>query len=134
MGKMKSGRVRVKRWGGGTKTDNMGKLLIKTLRESFDVPNGLEKLRNLRHCFQNDFSNKINYKYAKRYRNQFIWQIRFVSCPFKFTSNTKFREQHARLLLFKSITIKSRIPNQTSFEYVLVLCVKTHNISIISVL
>ena len=104
----------------------MGKLLIKTLRESFDVPNGLEKLRNLRHCFQNDFSNKINYKYAKRYRNQFIWQIRFVSCHFKFTSNTKFREQRARLLLFKSIRTKSRIPNQTGFEYVLVFCMKTH--------
>ena len=28
-GKRKSVRVRVKRWGGGTKTDNMGKLLIK---------------------------------------------------------------------------------------------------------
>ena len=126
MGKMKSRRVRVKRRGGGTKTDNMGKLLIKTLRESFDVPNGLEKLRNLRHCFQNDFSNKINYKYAKLYRNQFIWQILFISCHFEFTSNAKFREHCARLLLFKSIRSKSRILKQTGFEYVIVFYAKTH--------
>lgn len=102
MGKRKSVRVRVKRWGGGTKTDNMGKLLIKTLRESFNIPNGLKKLWNLRHCFQNDF-------------------------PIKSTINTKFREKSARLLLFKSIRTKLRTPNQTCFEYVLVFCVKTHN-------
>ena len=44
LGKMKSVRVRVKRGGGGTKTDKMAKLFIKSLPEPFDVPNGLEKL------------------------------------------------------------------------------------------
>ena len=116
----------MKRWDGRTKTVNLAKLLIKSLQELFDVPNGLEKLRNLRHCFQNDFSNKINYKYAKLYRNQFIWQIRFVSCNFEFRSNKTFPHQRARLLLFKSIRTKSCILNQTGFQYVLVFCVKTH--------
>ena len=46
---------------------------------SFDIPNGLEKLRNLRYCSRNNFSNKIKYKLAKFSRSQFIWLIRFVS-------------------------------------------------------
>ena len=48
MGKRKSVRVRMKRWGGGTRTDNMIKLLIKTLPESFYIKKGLKKLRKLR--------------------------------------------------------------------------------------
>ena len=31
------------------------KLITKTIRESFDKANGLEKLRNLRHCSRNIF-------------------------------------------------------------------------------
>ena len=38
------------------------KLLVKTVRDSNDIANGLEKLRNLRHCSRNSFSNKIKHK------------------------------------------------------------------------
>ena len=38
------------------------KLITKTIRESFDKANGLEKLRNLRHCSRNIFFNKFKYK------------------------------------------------------------------------
>ena len=37
-------------------------LLTKTVRSSFDIPNGHEKLRNLRHCSRNHFSIQIKYK------------------------------------------------------------------------
>ena len=44
LGKIKSLRVRVKRGGGGLKLTKWLNFFIKSLREPFDVPNGLEKL------------------------------------------------------------------------------------------
>ena len=37
-----------------------GKLLKYLMWDPFDVPNGLKKLQNLRHCFRNDFSSKAS--------------------------------------------------------------------------
>lgn len=62
-------RGRKEKGDSGTKTANAAKLFIKTLRDPFDVPNGLEKLRNLQHCSRNRYSNKIKYK-IKVYKSE----------------------------------------------------------------
>ena len=46
------------------------KIFTKSLRGSFDIANGLEKLRNLRHCSRNNFSNENEYKFVKLSRLQ----------------------------------------------------------------
>ena len=54
-----------------------GKLLEYLMWELFDVPNGLEKLKNLSYYFRNDFSNKNEYK---TFTKSIYLMNRYLSC------------------------------------------------------